>query len=83
MREFRVRVPLSDSKTVSLIENRGQVLDREYDGAFVTLRARIGERQLAMLRSAGAEISLSDDSGNEVEIAPHREEHRRGGWNKA
>ena len=65
---FRVTVPLADSKTIHLIETRGEVLERDYDAERVTLRARIGERKLAQLRSAGARIELSDDHGHTVRL---------------
>lgn len=72
---FDVTVPLSDSKTVHMIEMRGVVLDRSYtDGArpTVTLRARIGRRALAQLKSAGAKISVATEQGQTVtfETAP-------------
>lgn len=57
--ELLIRVPLSDSKTIHTIENRAEVLDREYDGTHVTLRARIGRRQLDQLRSMGARMDVS------------------------
>ncbi len=55
---YDIRVPLADSKTVHTIENRGEVLDRTYEGSEVTLRARIGSRQLDQLRAAGARMTL-------------------------
>jgi len=67
--EFQVTVPLNEARAISLIESRGQVLEREYSTTHVTLKARIGKRQLAMLRSAGATLSLSDLQGNEVALA--------------
>lgn len=77
---FDVTVPLADAKTISIIENRGEVLDRTYDEKHVTLRARIGTRQLAMLRSAGARLDAATTDGQRVEIAPHRPDPARAGW---
>lgn len=77
---FDVTVPLADAKTISIIENRGEVLDRTYDETHVTLRARIGTRQLAMLRSAGARLDAATTDGQRVEIAPHRADPARAGW---
>ncbi|NUQ69150.1 MAG: GTPase HflX [Phycisphaerales bacterium] len=77
---FDVTVPLADAKTISIIENRGEVLDRTYDEKHVTLRARIGTRQLAMLRSAGARLDAATTDGQRVEIAPHRADPARAGW---
>lgn len=56
--ELTITVPLADGRTVHTIENRGQVLSREYDGDTVTFRARIGRRQLDQLRAAGARMKV-------------------------
>jgi hypothetical protein len=56
--ELLITIPLSDSKTIHTIENRGEVLTRDYNGAEVTLRAKIGRRQLDQLRSAGARMRV-------------------------
>ncbi len=55
----RIVVPLSDGKTIHTIENRGQVLSRDYDTTSVTLEARIGRRQLDQLRSMGARMTVT------------------------
>ncbi len=70
--DFDVTVPLSDSKTINLIETRGVVSDRSYDNAqaTVTLRARIGRRQLAQLRSSGARLTLATSDGKAVQLDP-------------
>jgi len=54
--EVEIVVPLSDGKTLQRLENRSEVLDRRYDesGTHVTMRVRIGKRQLDQLRSGGA-----------------------------
>ncbi len=57
--EMLITVPLSDSKTINTIENRGEVLDRVYEGDRVTLRARLGRRQLDQLRSRGGQLDVS------------------------
>ncbi len=56
--ELSITVPLSDSRTVHTIENRGEVLERTYQDGSVTLRAKIGRRQLDQLRSAGARMAI-------------------------
>lgn len=62
VRELAITVPLTDSKTIHTIENRGEVLDRSYDEpGSVTLTARIGIRQLDQLRSAGARFTVAGD----------------------
>jgi 50S ribosomal subunit-associated GTPase HflX len=58
VQELRITVPLSDAKTIHTIENRAQVLDRDYNGTEVTLLARIGQRQLDQLRSMGARMRV-------------------------
>jgi GTP-binding protein HflX len=57
--ELRITIPLSDSRTIHTIENRAQVLARDYNGAEVTLTARIGRRQLDQLRSMGARMTIA------------------------
>jgi GTPase len=66
MQELFITVPLSDSKTIHTIENRGEVLDREYRDGEVTLRARIGSRQMDQLRSAGARMTVRPIAGATV-----------------
>lgn len=57
VREVSLRVPLADSRTIHTLENRAEVLSRSYDDGMAVMRVRIGERQLAMLRAAGARLS--------------------------
>jgi len=61
IQELSITVPLSDAKTIHTIENRGEVLEREYSGGEVRLRAKIGRRQLDQLRSAGARMRVEGD----------------------
>ncbi len=80
---FDVTVPLSDSKTIHLIETRGEVISRDYLEGAVRIRARIGRRQLAQLRSQGARLlKLEDESGQKVELPalPGQEPLERRGW---
>src|SRR5690606_7644180 len=55
-REVRVAVPMRDGKTLSFLENRSQVLDREYVDSTVTMRVRIGSLLIDRLKSAGARV---------------------------
>ena len=80
IRELNVTLPLSEAKTISVIEKQSEVLDREYDASSVTLRVRIGERQLAMLKSAGAKISAATTDGAHVEIANLRQQVGKARW---
>ena len=52
-------VNLEDSRTIDTLEKRGEVLDRQYDATTVTLRVRIGKRQLDQLRSLGAKMTIA------------------------
>lgn len=53
-----ITAPLSDSKSIHTLENRAEVLDREYTGTEVRLRCKVGSRVLAQLRSAGARLTI-------------------------
>ncbi len=68
-RVLDITVPLRDSRTIHVIENRGTVLDRTYDADTVTLRAEIGSRQLDQLRSAGARMTLTTPEGEPADPA--------------
>lgn len=60
-------IPHADGKTLSFLENRAVILDRDYGPDHVTLKARIGERQLAMLKANGTQADWQgkhDASGN-------------------
>jgi GTPase len=65
--ELVITVPLSDSKTIHTIENRTEVLDREYVDQFVNLRTKIGSRQLDQLRARGADMVVHTPDGKLVE----------------
>lgn len=80
--ELRITIPLADSRTVHVIENRGEVLERDYTDDAVTLRVRIGKRQLAQLRSAGARMTIVTDNGREIVLpgATVGEKHKEKGW---
>ncbi|KAA0214512.1 MAG: GTPase HflX [Leptolyngbya sp. PLA3] len=49
--EVEVRVPLRESKAIHAMENRGQVLGRDYETDAVRLRVRIGSRLLEQIRA--------------------------------
>jgi hypothetical protein len=67
---------------VHVIENRGVVSERDYTDDAVTLSVRIGTRQLAQLRSAGARMTIASASGREVVLpgATVGEKPKAGGW---
>jgi GTPase len=78
VRELRVTLPLSEGKAVDTIEKRAEVLDRVYDNGSVTLLTRIGERQLARLRSSGARFDARTPAGDRFLLPGERE--REEGW---
>lgn len=53
MLHLGVKVDMKDSRLISLLENRGQVLEREYDRDSVVLKMNIGKRQLDIIRTGG------------------------------
>lgn len=62
VRELNITIPLADAKTIHTIENRADVLDRKYnDDSTVTITARIGQRQIDQLRSAGAQMTIAGE----------------------
>ncbi len=61
VRERTITVELRDSRTVHILENRGEVLERTYGDGNVTLRVRIGQRQVDQLRSAGARMVIAGE----------------------
>lgn len=81
---FDVTVPLEDAKTISLIERQGHVVARDYamdaKPPTVTLRAKIGRRQLAALKSAGARLELADERGERVVLSTPTDQ--ASGWGR-
>lgn len=70
IREVTLAVPLHDSRTIHVIENRSLVLDRTYNDGEALLRVRIGERQMDQLRSGGARMRILDGAAATAEEAP-------------
>lgn len=60
--EAEVTVPLKDAKAVNMLETRAVVLDRAYDdtGRLVTMRVKIGRRQLDQVRSASGNVQSKE-----------------------
>lgn len=54
MKEMTLAIPMADGKTVHFIENRAQVLERNYNDTEVIFDLRIGQRQLDQLKAMGA-----------------------------
>ncbi|MEZ6234338.1 MAG: GTPase HflX [Phycisphaerales bacterium] len=78
IRHVRLTVPMSDAKTVSTIENRGEVLDRQYTDAAVVFECRVGMRQIDRLRAAGARMRIETlDDGPRI-----RDAGSEAGWGR-
>ncbi|MDH3583421.1 MAG: GTPase HflX [Phycisphaerae bacterium] len=54
LKQMTLRVPLSEGKAMTFLENRAEIHEREYDATFVTLKLTIGQRLLDQLRATGA-----------------------------
>jgi len=69
-RHCRIEVPMADAKTVSTIENRAQVLSREYTDTTVIYDLKIGMNQIEKLRAAGAKMKIQSlDAGPAIRDA--------------
>lgn len=62
MLELTLRLPMREGKATSFLESRGQVLDRQYDTDHVTMRVRIGKRQMDQLKATGAKFEIVKDA---------------------
>lgn len=58
IREVEIATPMRDSRTLSFLEQRTDVLDRSYDNGDAHLRVRIGQRQVQQLLARGAAITI-------------------------
>ena len=59
VRHCRIEVPMSDAKTVSTLENRTEVVGREYTDTSVIYELRIGMNQIEKLRASGAKMKIA------------------------
>ncbi len=56
--DLTLRLPLTDGKAMSFLENRATIHDRDYDDKHATLKLTIGTRQLDQLRASGARFEV-------------------------
>ena len=56
--EMELIVPLSDGRTINILENRADILERTYENESARLKVRIGQRQIDRLRAAGAQMRV-------------------------
>jgi len=59
-REVRITTSIGEGRTISLLEQRTDVLERAYDGDEVTMIVRIGRRQVDQLLARGAQMRIND-----------------------
>ena len=59
VREVRIRTAMADGRTISFIERRCEVRDRQYDGGEGEFTVLIGRRQLDHLLARGARIRIN------------------------
>jgi hypothetical protein len=52
----KIRVPISDGKTLADIHQGGEVLDTKVDGDFMVVTARVDEILAGRLKKAGATV---------------------------
>jgi GTP-binding protein HflX len=55
-----LRLPMSEGKAMSFLENRATIHDRDYDTTHVTLTLTIGSRVLDQLKATGAKFEIVD-----------------------
>lgn len=60
--ELELTLPMREAKALHTLETKAEILDRRYEGDKVIIKARVGSRLLAQLRSGGAHISTDKDS---------------------
>jgi GTP-binding protein HflX len=59
VRQVKMTAPMSDGRTIALIERRCEVLDRSYDDGQVHLTVRVGRRQVDELLAQGARMRIN------------------------
>jgi hypothetical protein len=59
VRQVKMTAPMSDGRTIALIEKRCEVLDRSYDDGQVHLTVRVGRRQVDELLAQGARMRIN------------------------
>jgi GTP-binding protein HflX len=75
-RRVLIRTPIRDGRTISFLEKRTEVLDRDYDGDQVEFTTVIGRRQIDQLLARGAQITIDGLPPREA-IEKYWEESKR------
>ncbi len=73
--ELDITLAMADGKALNFLEHRASVLDRSYDDDRITMRVRIGTRQLDELRAMNTSARLADGQDD----APQQV---KGGWGR-
>ncbi|MCP5112774.1 MAG: GTPase HflX, partial [bacterium] len=59
VREVVITAPLSDSDTISFLEKRTEVIERDYPDGKAALTVRLGRRHVDLLLARGAQITIN------------------------
>lgn len=65
--EVEASVPLREARTIHALENRGQVLGREYETDLVRMRVRIGSRMLEQIQAGCRPMQVVGEEAGEPE----------------
>jgi hypothetical protein len=65
-----IDLDMRQGKALNLLENRSQVLDRQYNGQTVRMTVQIGQRVLDQLRAMGAQMQVQPADGENHGNAP-------------
>ncbi len=71
--DLNLQLSSADGKAIHFIENRANVLQRNYEGDTVTLSVRIGKRQLDQLYAMGSSAVIVGEADDE---------ESKGGWGR-
>ena len=58
-KEVSITIPLTDSRSISFLEQRAKVLTREYGSEEVILQVLIGRRHIDQLLAQGAQMRIN------------------------
>jgi GTPase len=71
--ELDLQLSSADGKAIHFLENRANVLERNYDGDTVTMSIRIGRRQLDQLHAMGSSVVI---------VGEFDDGDSKGGWGR-
>jgi len=59
-RSLTLAIDIADGKAISFIENRAEIIEREYGDKHITYKIHIGQRRFDQLRAMGAKMQVLD-----------------------